>query len=66
MNEQDYFRTRVNTKQKSSGEWYVDFTSEEKAVDHSSPSETAARHMLYLNAVENAMIAAGKKLVGRE
>jgi len=66
MEEQNYFRTRVNTKQTAKGEWYVDFTSEEGDSNGIPADARAKRHLVYLNAIMQSMENEGKKLVGRE
>jgi len=66
MNEQnkEYFRTRINTKQTSKGEWYLDFTSDEGNSNGINPDIRAKRHMMYLKAIEQAIIEDGRKIVG--
>lgn len=62
--ENNYFRTRINTKQTAKGEWYIDFTSEEGDTTNIPPEVRANRHLEYLRAIEKVMIADNRKLAG--
>ena len=66
MSEQNkgYFRTRINVYQTENGEWFIDFTSDEENSNGINPDIRAKRHMMYLKAIEQAMIEDGRKIVG--
>ena len=60
MGKENYFRTRINTKQTAKCEYYVDVTTENKSDEARTPEGIAQIHLAYLNAVLQAMRNDGK------
>lgn len=64
MENNEYFRVRLNTKQTAKGEYYLDVTTDCQ-TNHAemTPEQQAEIHMSYVEALGKSLIDSGRVLV---